>query len=70
MNSNGNKSVITMEADELKNLVKQVNETVADVDLKKAEKTFSTADLWKIQRERRTQYLSARPMLSRRATIV
>ena len=70
MNSNGNNSIIKMEADELMNLTAQVKETVANVDYKKAEKQFSVADLWKIQGQRKTQNLSNRPVLSRRASIV
>lgn len=70
MNSNGNDSIIKMEAEDLATLTKQVNETVANVDLKKAERVFSVANLWRIQKERTTQYLSSRPVLSRRATIV
>lgn len=40
MNSNGNNSIIEMEADELTRLTAQVKETVANVDCKKNRKTI------------------------------
>ena len=49
MNSNVNNSIVVMEADELRNLVTEVKETVAT-----NAKQFSAADLWNIQRNMKT----------------
>jgi len=68
MNNNSNRTVINMGAAELANLTTEVKETVASIATQ--DKTFSAADLWNIQRNRKTQNLSRRPMLSRRNTIV
>jgi len=68
MNNNSNRTVINMGAAELVNLTTEVKETVASIATQ--DKTFSAADLWNIQRNRKTQNLSRRPMLSRRNTIV
>ena len=57
MNSKENNSIIQMEKDELKNLVTEVRETIATVvnSEKASEKhLFSAADLWRIQRLRKT----------------
>ena len=54
MNSNVKSSIVQLEADELKQLVTEVKETVAtDVDAKNQANTqnFGVADLWKIQRQ-------------------
>ena len=68
MNNNSNRTIISMDAAELVNLTTEVKETVASIATQ--DKTFSAADLWNIQRNRKTQNLSRRPMLSRRNTIV
>lgn len=68
MNNNSNRSIIAMDAAETANLTTDVNETVAL--FASHNKNFSVADLWSIQRIRKTQHLSKRPMLSRRATIL
>ncbi len=71
MNRNVNSSIIAMEADELRQLTTEVKETVAEnVDVKKADKQFNVANLWNIQKSRKTQSLSKRPVLSRRTTIL
>lgn len=71
MNRNVNSSIIVMEADELKQLTTEVKETLAEnAVVEKLEKSFDSANLWNIQRNRKTQSLSKRPVLSRRATIV
>ena len=65
MNSNVTHSIVDMENDEFKNLVIQVKETVAtDVDLEKttSKNTFAAANLWHIQRMKRSSQ-------ARRATI-
>ena len=49
MNSNVNRSIITMESDDLSKLVTEVKETVAS-----NVKQFSAADLWNIQRNMRS----------------
>ncbi len=57
MNSKDNNSIIRMEKDELTKLVTEVKETVATgLNIKEnAEKhVFSAADLWRIQRLRKT----------------
>ncbi len=54
MNSNVKTSIVQIEAEELKQLVTEVKETVAtDVDVKDQDQTqnFGVADLWKIQRQ-------------------
>ena len=68
MNNNSNRSIVSMGAAELVNLTTEVKETVATFATQ--DKTFSVADLWNIQRNRKTQNLSKRPMLSRRNTIL
>jgi hypothetical protein len=68
MNNNSNRTIINMDAAELVNLTTEVKETVANIATH--HKNFSVADLWNIQRSRKTQHLSKRPMLSRRSTIV
>lgn len=63
MESNVTRSVIQMEPGELSKLLTEVKETVAkDVDVTKTSKTFSAANLWKIQRSRRVR-------LARRASL-
>jgi hypothetical protein len=59
-----------MEADELRVLTAEVKETVANNADVKTEKSFSLADLWNIQKNRKTQSLYERAVLSRRSTIV
>ncbi|OIR05667.1 hypothetical protein GALL_121010 [mine drainage metagenome] len=52
MNSNVKPSIVKIEADELKQLVTEVKETVAtNVDVKNQTQNFGVADLWKIQRQ-------------------
>ena len=68
MNNNSNRSIINMDAAELANLTTEVKETVANIATHY--KTFSAADLWAIQKSRKTQNLSKRPMLSRRNSIL
>ena len=54
MNSNVKTSIVQIEAEELKQFVTEVKETVAtDVDVKDQGQTqnFGVADLWKIQRQ-------------------
>lgn len=54
MNSNVKPSIVKIEAEELKQLVTEVKETVAtNVDVKDQDQTqnFGVADLWKIQRQ-------------------
>lgn len=63
MTSNVKSSIVKLEANELNNLVTEVRETVAV-------KQFTTVDLWNIQKGRKTENLSKRPMLSRRNTIL
>ena len=71
MNSNVTSTVISMGAEEFKNLTNEVKETVASSNfVSKHDKSFGVADLWNIQRNRKTQNLSGRAMLSRRNTIV
>ena len=70
MNSNMNSTVITMGAEEFKNLTTEVKETVAGSHFTGHNKSFGIADLWNIQRGRKTQDLSKRAVLSRRNTIV
>ncbi|MGI8950001.1 MAG: hypothetical protein ACR2FN_00305 [Chitinophagaceae bacterium] len=54
MNSNVKNSIIRMEEDELRKLVSQVKETIAEnVDFNSAQRKFGAADLWNIQREKR-----------------
>ena len=50
MNSNVMPSHVQMEADELKNLVNEVKETVA-AEVNDATKKFSVIDLWQIQKQ-------------------
>ena len=68
MNNNSNRTIINMDAAELVNLTTEVKETVANFAT--PDKTFSAADLWNIQKSRKTQNLSKRPMLSRRNSIL
>ena len=68
MNNNSNRTIINMDAAELVNLTTEVKETVANLAIHN--RTFSAADLWNIQRNRKTQNLSKRAMLSRRNTIL
>ncbi len=71
MNRNVNSSIILMDAGELEQLTTEVKETIAEnAVVKKSEKQFDAANLWNIQRNRKTQSLSKRPVLSRRTTIV
>lgn len=70
MNSNITSAIIDMGANELNNLTIEVKETVADSNFVSPNKSFGVADLWNIQRGRKTQNLSKRAMLSRRSTIV
>ena len=70
MNSNITSAIIDMGANELNNLTIEVKETVADSNFVSPSKSFGVADLWNIQRGRKTQNLSKRAMLSRRSTIV
>ena len=56
MNSNATNSIINMEPEELKELVKEVKETVAT----NAKQEFSAADLWRIQKLMRTAQSSRR----------
>ncbi len=54
MNSNVKHSIVKMEAEELKQLVTEVKETVAtNVDVKNQDQAqnLCVADLWKIQRQ-------------------
>ena len=50
MNSKVMPSHVQMEADELKNLVNEVKETVA-TEVNDATKKFSVIDLWQIQKQ-------------------
>jgi hypothetical protein len=71
MNSNVTRTIIGMDAQELKNLTSEVKETVANNNfISKNDKSFCVADLWNIHRSRKTQGLSKRAMVSRRTTIV
>ncbi len=70
MNSNNKSTIINIGAEELKSLTSEVKETVANSNFTEHYKSFSIVDLWKIQRNRKTQDLSKRKMLSRRNTIV
>ena len=56
MNSNTTRSIVNMEPEELKELVKEVKETVAI----NAKQEFSAADLWRIQKLMRTAQNSRR----------
>jgi len=52
MKSNVKSSIVKIEAEELKQLVTEVKETVAtNVDVKNQTQNFGVADLWKIQRQ-------------------
>ena len=65
MNSNATHALVDMGNDELKNLVNQVNETVAtDVELDKttSKNIFAAASLWHIQRMKKSSQV-------RRATL-
>jgi len=65
MNSNVTHSVLEMANDELRNLVSQVKETVAtDVDFNKttSKNNFAAANLWHIQRMKKSSQV-------RRATL-
>lgn len=42
---------------EVANLTKEVKETIADVSKRKSSKSFSTADLWDIQRRKKVTNL-------------
>ena len=68
MNNNSNRTIISMDAAELVNLTTEVKETVANITTH--DKSFSVADLWNIQRNRKTQNLSKRSVLSRRNSIL
>ena len=70
MNSNSNSTRITIGAEELNHLTTEVKETVANRHFVAHDKSFGIADLWNIQRGRKTQDLSKRAVLSRRNTIV
>lgn len=66
-----NSTIIDMDAQSLKNLTSEIKETVASSNfISKIDKSFGIADLWNIQRIRKTQNLNKRAMLSRRNTIV
>lgn len=56
MNNNVSNSIIYMEKEELKNLLAEVKETVATNTNAENdnESLFSAADLWKIQKSKRT----------------
>jgi hypothetical protein len=58
MNSNVNHSIITMESDELRELVTEVKETIATNVQQK--QTFSAADLWNIQKNMKSAQRVAR----------
>jgi len=64
MNTSSTHSVLEMANDDVKNLVSQVNETVADVDVNEttSKNIFSAANLWHIQRIKKSSQV-------RRATI-
>ena len=70
MNSNITSTIIGMDAQDLRNLTTEVKETVASSSFIASSKSFGIADLWNIQRSRKTQDLSKRAMVSRRNTIV
>ena len=70
MNSNITGTIVNLGAEQLKNLTSEIKETVASEHFVKGDKSFGVADLWNIQRSRKTQNLSNRAMLSRRNTIV
>jgi hypothetical protein len=58
MNSNVKEPFISMESEELRELVKEVNETVATNA--NEPQVFSAADLWRIQKLMRTAQSSRR----------
>ncbi len=68
--NNSTRSIINMDAQQLVNLTTEVKETVANKAFVTNDKAFSIADLWNIQKSRKTQNLSGRPVLSRRNTIL
>ncbi len=71
MNSNVTSTIIEMGAQEFEILTKEVKETVANTNfILTNKKSFGIADLWNIQRVRKTQELSKRAMFSRRNTIL
>jgi len=71
MNSNVTRTMISIGAQEFEKLTAEVKETVAASEfVSKNDKPFGVADLWNIQRGRKTQGLSKRAVLSRRNTIV
>lgn len=64
MNTSSTHSVLEMANDDVRNLVSQVKETVADVDVNKttSKNIFAAANLWHIQRIKRSSQV-------RRATL-
>ena len=70
MNNNSTRAILDMDVHQLVNLTTEVKETVADKAFVINDKSFSITDLWNIQKSRKTQNLSKRPVLSRRNTIL
>lgn len=64
MNTSTTHSVLEMANDDVRNLVSQVKETVADVDVNEttSKNIFAAANLWHIQRMKKTSQV-------RRATL-
>lgn len=58
MKLTSNNLLETLNYEELKNLTKEVRETIAVVNTKSAKKVFTSADLWNVQRRRR--FINAR----------
>ncbi len=63
MKTNNNKQLVQVEKEELQELCKQVNETVAsEAEIKNIRQQFGIADLWNIQRA--TRYRVQRRILN------
>ncbi len=63
MKTNNNKQLVQVEKEELQELCKQVNETVAsEAEIKNIRQQFGIADLWNIQRS--TRYRIQRRILN------
>jgi hypothetical protein len=63
MKTNNNKQLVQVEKEELQELCKQVNETVAsEAEIKNIRQQFGIADLWNIQRS--TRYRVQRRILN------
>jgi len=61
MNTSISRSIIQLNAVEMKELIAEVKETVAvNVRVKKIRRTFIAAELWNIQKKRKSYALASR----------